>query len=245
MSEPTRSEPTRSEPTRIISTVLSPAVKLWLRTQLDQVEDLQVQIVAGDRQLLSGQIASVAVSASRAVYQGLHFSQVSLRGDTIRTNLGQVLRGKPLRLLDAFPVNGDVQLLEADLNASLQAPLLAKAVTDFLVMLLGAEADSFPDIQLRDPQIQFHGETLTISATLLSASGATNPVAVRTGLAVAQGRQLQLVDPQWLPHPRAKKGMAIAELQGYTLDLGSDTHIQALTIGDQSLTIQGQITVQP
>jgi hypothetical protein len=237
------------ESSQVISRVLSPAVGLWLRSQLEQVEDLQVQITAGDRQLLSGCIASVTVSASRAVYQGLHFRHVSLTGETIRTNLAQVLRGKPFRLLEGFPVEGSLRLDAMDLNTSLQAPLLAKAVTDFLLLLLQPDATGQqagdPTIQLQDPQVDLHDGGLTLSATLMSTQGVASPVAVRTQLAVSAANQLQLLDPLWLPHARAKKGMAIAELQGYTIDLGSDTQIQDLAIQDQHITLRARLMVQP
>lgn len=235
------------ESSQIMSTVLAPAVRLWLRSQLDHVEDLHVHIGAGDRQLLSGCIDSVTVSAGQAVYQGLHLSQLCLTGNRIRTNLGQVLRGKPFRLLEGFFVEGQVQLRAADLNASLQAPILAKALTDFLLMLLDLEPEKSgsSDINLQNPEVVLQEGGLILSATLMSTSGTPHPIAVRTKLVVQEGRHLQLQDPQWLPHARAKKGMAIAELQGYTLDLGDDTQIQALTIQEDQITIQGRIMVQP
>lgn len=234
------------ESSQIMSTVLAPAVRLWLRSQLDHVEDLHVRIEAGDRQFLSGCIDRVTVSASKAVYQGLHLSQLCLTGNTIRTNLGQVLRGKPFRLLEGFFIEGQVQLHASDLNASLQSPLLAKALTDFLLMLLDLEAEKSgdSDINLQDPEVVLHEGGLVLSATLLSTSGTPHSVAVRTQLVVDQGQYLQLQDPQWLPHARAKKGMAIADLQGYTLDLGETTHIQALTIQEDLITIQGRTMVQ-
>lgn len=235
------------ESSQIMSTVLAPAVRLWLRSQLDHVEDLHVHIGAGDRQLLSGCIDSVTVSAGQAVYQGLHLSQLFLTGNRIRTNLGQVLRGKPFRLLEGFFVEGQVQLRAADLNASLQAPILAKALTDFLLMLLDLESEKSgrSDINLQNPEVVLQEGGLILSATLMSTSGTPHPIAVRTKLVVQEERHLQLQDPQWLPHARAKKGMAIAELQGYTLDLGDDTQIQALTIQEDQITIQGRIMVQP
>ena len=45
-------EPPRKQ-SRLIARVLAPAVQFWLRSQLSQIEDLQIKIEAGDRQLLS------------------------------------------------------------------------------------------------------------------------------------------------------------------------------------------------
>jgi predicted phage tail protein len=123
----------QSHASRIISRILSPAVRLWLRSQVEQVEDLQFQIEGGDRQILSGHIPRVAIAARQVVYQGLHLSQMDLAGTGIRINLGQVLKGKPLKLLEIVPVEGEMQLQEADLNASLRAPILSGAVSELLV----------------------------------------------------------------------------------------------------------------
>ena len=117
---------------RIISKILSPAVWLWLRSQVEQVSNLEVKISGSDRQILTGYIPRVFMCARHVVYQGLHLSQVQLVGENILTNLGQVLRGKPLQLLEPVPVSGELLLKESDLNASLQSPLLANALNDLL-----------------------------------------------------------------------------------------------------------------
>jgi hypothetical protein len=77
----------------IISTVLSPALRLWLRSQVEQLEALQFNIIGGDRQILTGHIPGVSIAASGVVYQGLHLSKIQLEGTDIRVNLGQVIKG--------------------------------------------------------------------------------------------------------------------------------------------------------
>lgn len=243
-------ESTSAKQSHIISKVLSPAVRLWLRSQLEQAEDLQLKIEAGDRQLLSGAISRVSISARHAVYRGLHLSQVDLTGEQIRTNLRQVLRGKPFRLLEAFPVAGQVLLQEADLNTSLQAPLLANAVIDFLLTLLKSdlEADnSITDGQLtlQDPQVVLNSGQLTLIANLLSASGKTTPVVIRTGLRVENGHKLMLDRPQWLPHAKARQGLPLQDLDGFTIDLGPQVCLEALTLEAGQIVCRGQIWVTP
>jgi hypothetical protein len=71
---------------RIITKVLTSAIKLWLRSQLNQVSHLEVQIEASDRQLLSGYIPGVSISASNAVYQGLRVTQIELEVEKIQLN---------------------------------------------------------------------------------------------------------------------------------------------------------------
>lgn len=92
---------------KIIASVLSPAIKLYLRSQVDQVEGLEIKIKGGDSQILRGHIPEVSLMAQRAIYQGLFLSQVQVTGENIKINLGQVLKGKALRLLEPIFIAGD------------------------------------------------------------------------------------------------------------------------------------------
>ena len=105
--------------TDLISKVLSPALRLWLRSQVESVAELNFSIQGKDRQILTGYIPSISLNSSRAVYQGLHLGEVELLGENIRINIGQVLKGKPLQLLEPIQVTGQVRLDQADLEASL------------------------------------------------------------------------------------------------------------------------------
>jgi hypothetical protein len=244
---------------RLISTVLSPAVRLWLRSQLEHVDDLQLTIEAGDRQILSGCINGVSVSARNAVYRGLHLSQVSLVGEQICTNFAQVLRGKPLRLTKAFPIAGDVLVYEADLNQSLQAPLLAQGVIEFLLTLLRSdetaqgdttEGDDLTqrtpqDIQLKEPQVILGDGQVTLAATLVTVSNQPTTVIIRTGLRLSKGNQLHLDRPHWLPHAKARQGMPLRDLDGFAFDLGSDVSLETLSLELGQIRCQGQIMVTP
>jgi LmeA-like phospholipid-binding len=233
----------------LISKVLAPAIQLWLRSQVDQVESLNVEIAAGNRQLLSGVIPQVKLTAQQAVYQGLHLSDVELTGEQIRINLGQVARGKALKLLQPIAIQGKVILREADLNASLQAPLLATAIKQFLAELLrsgpidlGTDA---PTLNLQNLQMRLAAERLSLRADLISVSGQATEIALRTGLRLTQPNQLQLTQTQWLPHATAKRGLALKELEGYAFDLGPDTDLQEFTIAPVAIICAGRLMVQP
>lgn len=245
--KPGQTEPQKQS--RMISKVLAPAVRLWLRSQVEQVEDLQLQIEAGDRQIFSGCIQHVSLSARKAIYQGLHLSEVHLTGENIRVNLGQVVRGKPLCLLEPVPVSGRVRLQQADLNASLTAPLLANGVKEFLLALLrsgsGESALAAPDLNLQNLQIVLQAERAILSASLVSASGTVSEIAVLTGFELASPHQLKLVNPQWLPHAKAKRGLPLTDLNGYIFELGTDTEIQHLTLEAGQVTCQANLLVSP
>lgn len=234
--------------TGLISKVLAPAMRLWLRSQLEHIEQLELQILAGDRQILSGQIPQVLLSAQSAVYQGIHLSQVNLVGQAIQVNLGQVMRGKALQLLAPVPIDVVLSLTEADLNASLNAPLLAPAIGDFFKILFAsgiAEIDSAnPELKIENLQAKLAESWLTVSAQLLGASQVT-PIALRTGLTLTLPNQIQLTQPQWLPHPTAKRGLPLEDLEGYSFDLGEGTMIEQLAILADRIHLQGRLQVSP
>jgi hypothetical protein len=234
---------------RLISSVLSPAVRLWLRSQLEQVEHLQVNLEAGDRQLLSGTVQRVTVKAQNAVYRGLHLAQVELTGEQIQTNLRQLMRGQPLRLSQSFPIAGMVRLTEADLNQSLRSPLLAQAVTDFLLLLLSQEtaeqAGGKAALTLEQPQITLQTDSLTLVAHLGSTGSKPTPIALRTGLQLASAQALKLIRPQLLPHATARQGLPLRDFDGYTIDLGSQVSLTELMLEPGQLACCGQILVTP
>ncbi len=229
----------------LISRVLSPAVKLWLRSQLDQVEALELEIEAGDRQLLSGSLHQVIASANHAVYKGLHFSQVHVAAQSIQTNLRQVLRGKPFRLLVPFPVSGTVTLSEADLNASLPAPLLGNAVSDFLLGLLQCHSHKGLDdtpAELQNIQVKLQAGGLILNATLVK-DNQHDPLRVQTHLAIEGGDRLRL--SQFHCHLGSGERSLSDLPTSFTFDLGSDVCLEELTIHPDQIICRGQITVIP
>lgn len=235
---------------QLIGRLLPPAVRLLIQTQLDQVENLQFHLEGRDRQIVSGYVPRVVLSADRAVYQGLHLSQVQAQAEEIRVNLGQILRGKPLRLLQRFPIRGQVVLLEQDLAASLQAPLLRQGLIDFLQQLAsvqGPEADlaALEVDWLTAPAPAFDVETVAIApgqlSLMLRPTAAAAPVlTLQTGLTIEQGHLLVLQQPQLSglrPEPVA--------LRGFTLDLGAEVQIERLDLAAGRLEISGVVQVVP
>jgi hypothetical protein len=237
---------------RIISHVLSPAIRLWLRAQLEHVEDLQFTIEAGDRQLLSGAIPRVVVAASKAVYQGLHLSCANLVAEKIQINLGQILRGHSLQLQAAFPIRGNVRLDEADLNTSLRSPLLAGGIRDFLLILLqeGLEGVSAPlpdaaTLHLENTQIQLHTDRLILATTLLEENAPPRTIVLETGFRLEQGNLLRLSRPQRLPHLQSQEGIPLNDLDGYTFDLGSEVCLEEMKLEAGRVVCRGQVWVTP
>ncbi len=230
---------------RLISSVLGPAIRLWLRSQVEQVEELQVTVVAGDRQILTGTIPEVRLSAQKAVYQGLHLSQIALKGQNIRANLGQVIRGQALRLLEPISLTGSLQLHQTDLQASLDSPLLRSGVLEFLRGLLQAGGCSLatePGLTLGKVGISLGQNTVSLDATLIPAQGEPFSVGLTTGLQMADPHTLELLDPRWLENSSSLPLQPLASLK---FDLGAETRIQTLVLTPEQLSCEGQIAVLP
>jgi LmeA-like phospholipid-binding len=232
------SQTTNANKIRIITQVLTTALKLWLRAQVSQISELEVEIKASDRQLLSGRIPLVSIFATHAVYQGLLITQIQLIAENIRINIGSVLKGKPLRLLETVPVIGDLIVDEKDLNASLSSDLLSTALSDLLVKVLStdylqSQPVNWQEILLDNNQIILRGMRITNSET--------TPLEICLGLRLLSGHELQvapiLIKPQ--------QGDILEDNHEYNLDLGSDVDIQELTLIPGKLVCRGRINVNP
>jgi len=238
----------KSKKSRIISSVLSPAVGLWLRSQVDAVEALQFKIKGGDREILTGHIPSVSIEASGVVYQGLHLRQIYLEGSGIHVNLGQVIKGKALRLLEPVPVVGQLLLQETDLQASLDSALLGTALTEFLAKLLTSDEITTSDKGLKDRQLSFSWQQITIDTGQLTLFGTltdgdlgTTPIVIRAGLQLASPHDLILNPFQIQMSPASPP----INLDGLQVDLGSDVDIQELILAPGQLICRGRLTVIP
>jgi hypothetical protein len=243
---------------RIISRIITAAVQLWLRSQVEHIDELQVTIEGGDRQILSGYIPQVSLAAQNAVYRGLHLSKIHLIGENICINLGQVIKGQPLRLLEPIPVDGELCLREIDLNASLQAPLLVGALIDVLLTLLPSEVlfSSSPEpasrkpinsahVKLQESQITLETDQLTLRTTLVSEEGNLLPIVIRTGLQLVSRHVLQLAHPQWFISSQAEHGLPLADLAGFCLDLGPEVSLEELKLERGQISCRGHLTVFP
>ncbi|MBE9127353.1 MULTISPECIES: DUF2993 domain-containing protein [unclassified Coleofasciculus] len=231
---------------KIISTVVSPAVRLWLRSQVEQVDALDFKITGSDRQILTGHIPRVSVAARRAIYQGLHLSQIQLNGTHIRFNLGQVFKGKPLRLLAPFPVVGQLLLLENDLQTSLQSPLLSNAITELLDAFLQSNTIIHQAHRLKNRPINWHQADinpgqLTLKGVIDDTEGKLIPVVICADIQRVTSQKLQLHPLKIQLYPDQPP----LDLEPFSIDLGSEVSIQELTLTPGQLTCRGHLNVMP
>ncbi|QLE57234.1 DUF2993 domain-containing protein [Nostoc sp. TCL26-01] len=223
---------------RIITNILTTAIKLWLRSQVSQVSQLDVEIQASDKQLLSGSIPGVSIFANHAIYQGLHITQIKLAAENIQVNIGQVLKGQPLQLLQVVPVSGELLIEAKDLNSSLSSELLSTALNDVLDKLLPEYVPKSKPIFWQEIILDNHQIKLN---AILTPTTEPTPLEICLHIELLSGHELQLSKIQ-------VKQNAVALLDGidtYNLDLGSDVDIQELTLIPGKLVCRGRVNVNP
>ena len=247
----------KSKGSRLVSRILPPAIRLWLQTQLEHVEDLVFQIEGRDRDILSGHIPGVLLSAQKAIYQGIHLSQVAVKATGIRINLGQVIRRRPLRLLTPFPLSGDLCLTTADLNQSLQAPLLGAGLYEFLKLIAKSQSgnmDALTALMQRFPEgtvLDCYSPSVSITIPILTLrftprEGQTvPPIELATQLTVKDGNRLCLEDPRWLSVPDIDSHPPLSALHSFEIDLGSEVTLTRCELQADQLSLTGTLRVLP
>jgi LmeA-like phospholipid-binding len=213
----------------LIGSVLSPAVQLWLRSQTEQVERLDVNIAGRNREILNGYIPSITITADQVVYRGLYLSQLYIKGENIRINLPQILKGKPLRLLEPVSVKAQLRLNEPDFNACLGSKLLADAVCEFFQPRL-----PYP-LHLSTSRIKLDTDRIILTVT------EPQPMVLNMGIQLARHDKLALVAPQLQTTTIPPVSTPLEDIE---LDLGSDVFIEELTLGNHELFCRGSILVQ-
>jgi hypothetical protein len=229
----------KSNKVRIVTNILTTALKLWLKTQVSQISELEVEIKASDRQILSGCIPSVSIFASHAVYRGLHLTQIELVAENIRINIGSVLKGQPLRLLETVPVVGELIQSEDDLNASLSSALLPSALNDVLVKLLPEDCPKSKSISWQ--KIKLHKSKAILCAILADESEPTD-LDISMSPELLSTQELQLSSIQVKSNTGA---LFDGNHQDLYFNLGSDVDIQELTLVPGQLVCRGRINVNP
>lgn len=239
----------------MISKILSTAVKLWLKAQVETVEDLEVEIASDNRQILKGYLPHVSLTSNYAVYQGLHLHQVKLKGSNIRINLSQVIKGKALKLLEPVSVTGNLIIEDGDLKASLSSPLLWSGLTDLLCQILVANEIDNPRQKLSYyslswQEISLQEEKIIIEGTIHhNDSQKINKINLYTGLTLANSHTLEFFPLQieGLPDLFTLKvdRSTLPLADRLSIDLGKEVVIEQLNLEQGKLVFVGGLTVMP
>lgn len=226
----------------MIAKLLSGAVKLYLRSQVKAVEALQVKILGKSKQILQGYIPQVLLSCDRAVYQGLHLSQVQLNGRDIAVNLPEVIKRQPLKLLEAVFVEIQLRLDAHDLQASLDSALLQSGLSDLWQMILtdqnNDDSQELTKLKVEWQTIAIGDRQLNFTGIYQDASGETRTIALSTGIDLANAHTLCL-SPLNITSNLSSHNLK----RQLEIDLGKDIVLQELTIESEQILCRGKISI--
>lgn len=222
---------------RLMRRILAPALRWWLQTQVEAVTELAIDLQAKDQQILTGYLPLVRVLAVGVIFQGLCLTRARLQAENIRVNLGQVLRGKPLKLMEPIQAWGELHLTQADLHQSLDSNLMRSALRD-LVDIFSQELNqplptALANLEIATATVNFGHGALDCTLNLLGEQPFVISFAAEIGLA----------SPQCLEF-RDLRAFDLAP-QTIQINLGEDVHLETLTLTPEKLICEGGLTVYP
>lgn len=228
----------------IISHILTPAIKFWLRSQLQAVEDLNIEIHAGDKQILTGKINRVSLETSKAIYQGIHISKAAVNTENIAINLGGILRGKPLKLLQPIFVNGQLLLTLDDLQTSLNSSLLHQGLIDLVHLLLEHQKiEGYKEIlaqyQFNWQEIILHNDKFIIKAILQDNQRRNTDLILTSNLILKDDHTLLFnpIEINKIPN------LNTIIINNFEVDLGNDVVLEKVALNSNQLSCLGKIKV--
>ena len=226
----------------LIDKLLSGAVRLWLQSQVEKIDNLNFKIIGKDKQILQGYIPQVLIGATNTVYQGIQISKLEIVGNNIKFNLPQVVKRKPLQLLEPIAIEIEVFLREIDLQQSLSSSLLTAGLTDLWQRFL------IFDLTQSEPKNKYQWNYLSLSKARLFFKGNYTKLK-NDDLSIGIDTLIELNDSHTLLLSPVKiitiPELPITETQHLILDLGKQVSIARLEITDEHLFVRGSITVFP
>jgi hypothetical protein len=102
--------------------LIAAGLQLWIRSQCEVVESLDLQLHGTALQLLGGHVQGLTLMARRVVYQDLHLEQVQLSSGALKVRVGKLLRGQSFQLDHPLQVQGKVAFTADGLTGSLMRP---------------------------------------------------------------------------------------------------------------------------
>ena len=223
----------------MINKVLSTAVKLYLRSQVKQIKNLEVEILGKNSQILQGYLPQVWLKCDRAIYQDLYLNQVEVTGKNIGFNLSEILKKQPLKLLEPIVVELKLKLNSEDLQGSLASPLLQSGLNDLWAMIVAAQPVAINSAAKIDWQkIAIANNQLNISGSYQNAEHKLEQLHLATGITLANSHTLNLMPIEITVHECSK------ELSdSVAIDLGTDVAISQLKLELSQISCLGTITI--
>ena len=226
----------------MIGKLLSTAVKLYLRSQVRRIANLQVKIIGRDRQIFQGYIPQIFLSCTHAEYRGLRLSQVELNGSDIAFSLLEVVKKKPLKILEPVFVRFQLKIDAADLQASLYSPLFQSGLDDLWQMVLSAQTSisaEWDRSTIKWSAIEIANNKLNLFGIHQGTFGEVKEVCLSTEIKLANNHTLCLY-----PLQIVSESCLVDELEKeLRIDLGTDVAIERLSCKSEQIMCLGNIKV--
>ena len=101
--------------------VLAGALRLWIRSQCDNLGSLELELMGSSWSLLRGRLDGVSLQARDVRFQGLPLQSVQLSSGPIAVDMKLLSPGQMLALQQPFQVEGEVSFNGRQLNSALLA----------------------------------------------------------------------------------------------------------------------------
>ena len=209
-----------------------------MRSQVERAEYLKVKIIGGNKQILTGYIPQIFLSCSHAVYRGLYLSQVELRGADIAFNLPEVLKKQPLKLLEPVFVDLELKLSAADLQASVDSPLLQSGIKDLWKMILEARQGALTNTAIDWNNIAIADGKLNLRGIYENVAGKVQQLILSTEVSLADSHTLSLT-----PLKIDLKSSTVEINNELKIDLGTDIAIEQLVVESKQILCVGKIKI--
>ncbi|MEO0842691.1 MAG: DUF2993 domain-containing protein, partial [Cyanobacteria bacterium J06643_5] len=161
-----------------------------------------------------------------------------LVAQNIRINIGSILKGEQLRLLEKVPVFCELSQVEEDLSASLSSKLLSTALKDILAKFLSEDTLNTKPINWQ--KLHMKDSQLVIKATIDEEEN-PQPLDICVGLNLLSTHELKIAPIYVTSNTKT----LFESSDGEYLDLGSDVEIQDLKLIPGKIICRGMINVNP
>lgn len=228
-----------------------------IRSGLSQAEDLVVRVDnAPSYQLLQGKVERVRIAGRglKLGQQDIRIAALDLETDAIDLE-PHSLKNRPLKLRRSFQAGVHLVLEQQDINQALHSPAVLAILDDLDIPQFGADEDSDASSKFVNPRVELlPNNRLRFQVELTAANQQPLSILVESGIGVASGQKIQLVEPVVYVNQEAVTGQfvnAIANNLSKRLDLSSlemyglRARILQLKVNPQQLEIVAFLRVEP
>ena len=224
-------------------------IEAGIRDQVDQVETLAVRTdIATNHQLLRGEINRLRIAA-RGVYPlaEVRIDTLEVETDGIDVHVNHLQEGD---LVWEQPLQAAVHMVltQEDIDRALRSPLIVEQLEAMNIELFGGVVGGMSEATLTHPQIRLLGDDRIQLGAILTQEQTGEQLAVEltTGLAIAQGTQLQFVEPELVANGVAAPSVWVAQYidsfsSAYTLksleNQGITARLLDLEITEESISV--------